>query len=633
MSVSPAYLDDLRQRLPLSGVVGRKVRLIRRGREFTGLCPFHHEKTPSFTVSDDKGFYHCFGCGAHGDVIRFVMESDNLPFREAVDHLAREAGMPPPEIDLEAEAKAKERLGLIEAEEAAAAWFESQLWSAAGRDALAYLRRRGLEDETIRAFRLGVAPAARTLLKEAMLARGFSEDVLVRSGLVILPEDGGPSFDRFRHRVMFPIRDGRGRVIAFGGRALDDAPAKYLNSPETELFHKGRTLYNLDQARGPARERGGILVVEGYMDVISLAQAGYREAVAPLGTALTEEQLSLLWRTAPEPTLCFDGDAAGRRAAARAMERALPGLAPGHSLRFLLLPQGEDPDSLVQAQGAPAFAALQENSKSLADMLWATLLEAHPIDTPERRAAFEEAVKGAVARVADRRVRGHYEADMAARLRQLFAPARPDRTERADRRPGLGRPSGNLRRGQTDIRRPGRLTAQAIGQDDRAGRARRREQLILACVINHPLLIERHEEELAGLELQNLDLDKLRSEIIRIAASDHDLDMAALRRHLMESGFGKVIDGLDAASAPLWFAQPDAALIDVEQGWRHVVALHRRLSTLEREIKRLEDELARDISDEALGRLRALKVQLDQAEGREVMVAGYGVASGREPTV
>ncbi|RIK95315.1 MAG: DNA primase [Proteobacteria bacterium] len=630
MSVSPAYLDDLRQRLPLSGVVARKVRLVRRGREFTGLCPFHHEKTPSFTVSDDKGFYHCFGCGAHGDVIRFVMESDNLPFREAVERLAREAGMPPPEIDLEAEAKAKERLGLLEAEEAAAAWFESQLWSASGREALAYLRRRGLADETIRGFRLGYAPAARTLLKDAMLARGFSEDVLVRSGLVILPEDGGPTFDRFRHRVMFPIRDGRGRVIAFGGRALDDAPAKYLNSPESELFHKGHTLYNLDQARGPARERGGVLVVEGYMDVISLAQAGFREAVAPLGTALTEEQLTLLWRTVPEPTLCFDGDAAGRRAAARAMERALPGLAPGHSLRFLLLPQGEDPDSLVQAQGAAAFAALQAGSKSLADMLWSTLLEAYPTDTPERRAAFDEAIKKTVARIADHRVRSHYESDMAARRRRLFAPLPADRP---GREPGRGRGSGTLRRGQTDIRRPGRLSAALMGQDDRAGRSRRREQLILACVLNHPLLIERHEEELAGLELQNPDLDKLRSEIIRIAASDHDLDMAALRRHLMESGFGKAIDGLDTASAPLWFAQPDAALIDVEQGWRHVVALHRRLSTLEREIKRLEDELARDFSDEALGRLRALKVQLDQAEGREVMVAGYGVASGREPTV
>lgn len=631
MSISSDYLDDLRQRLSLSSVVGRKVRLTRRGREHTGLCPFHHEKTPSFTVNDDKGFYHCFGCGAHGDVIRFVMEQDNLPFRDAVERLAQEAGMPPPQRDPEGEARERARLGLIEAQEAASQWFESQLWSLAGRAALEYLRGRGLTDETIRAFHLGYAPDSRTGLRDALAARGFAPDVVAASGLLVTPEDGGPPFDRFRNRVMFPIADGRGRTIAFGGRALDDAPAKYLNSPETELFHKGRSLYNLDRARAAARDHDGILVVEGYMDVISLSQAGFSEAVAPLGTALTEEQLVLLWRVTPEPTLCFDGDNAGRRAAARAMDRALPLLKPGHSLRFLLLPEGQDPDSLVQSAGAAAFNQVRAGARPLSDMLWTVLLDSHPTDTPERRAAFEQAVRGAVAKIADAKVRGYYEAEMNARLRGFLRGPAPSALPT-----GSGRP-GPRRQGQSGRLPPasggGLLAATPLGRGDSAAKSRRREQLILLCVINHPLLADRFGEDLAAVEMHNPDLDKLRNEIIGIAAFDHDLDMAALRRHLIERGFGKTLDGLDTAAASLWFVEPNAALTDVEQGWRHVVALHRRLSTLERELKRVEDELARDFSDDALTRLQALKAQIDQAEGREATVAGYGVASGRPEAV
>ncbi|MEX1147571.1 MAG: DNA primase, partial [Sphingomonadales bacterium] len=422
MSFTPEFLDELRGRLRLSEIVGRKVRLVRRGREFTGLCPFHSEKTPSFTVNDDKAFYHCFGCGAHGDAIRFLTDSEGLPFPEAVERLAGEAGLALPARDPQAEARAKARAGLKDVQAMAAKWFESQLWSASGSEGLAYLRRRGLDDQTIRRFALGHAPEGRTALLDGLKARGLDDAQLRDSGLIVYPEDGRPAIDRFRNRVMFPIRDVRGDVVAFGGRALGDVPAKYLNSPETPLFHKGNMLYNLDLARSAARDRGQIIVVEGYMDVIALNAAGFEQAVAPLGTALTEDQMRLLWRVSPEPVLCFDGDTAGMRAAGRAVERALPLLEPGYSLHFAILPAGEDPDSLVQSAGADAFTAVLGKGRSLAEMLWESLTRGVDIDTPERRAGLERAVMGRLNDIADNRVQSFYRDDFRARLRELFSP-------------------------------------------------------------------------------------------------------------------------------------------------------------------------------------------------------------------
>ncbi len=386
MAFPDHFLDDLKARVQLVDVVGRYVKLIRRGREWLGLCPFHNEKTPSFTVNEDKGFYHCFGCQAHGSIFDFLMQREGLSFPEAVERLAADAGIQMPVRSPEAAAQEKVRATLYDAMAFAAEWFQSRLDTASGRAARDYLLARGLTDMAIGEFMLGHAPKNRIGLKEAMLARDFSERQLIDVGLLISPEDGGETFDRFRNRIMFPITDSRGRVVAFGGRALDDAPAKYLNSPETPLFHKGRMLYNLARARPVVRDEGSVVVAEGYMDVIALHQAGFGNAVAPLGTAVTEEQLGLLWRLAPEPILCFDGDTAGWNAAGRAAERALPYLRSGHSLRFSLLPTGEDPDSLLRSKGAAAFSLLLVDATPLSDLLWQITMQERDLDTPERRA-------------------------------------------------------------------------------------------------------------------------------------------------------------------------------------------------------------------------------------------------------
>src|SRR5262245_10415779 len=334
MRYPPSLLDEIRARLPVSQVVGRKVALKRAGREFKGLSPFKSEKTPSFTVNDRKGFYHCFSTGEHGDIFTFLMKTEGLDFPEAVERLAQEAGVPMPKAgprDAEAE---DQRGRLYQLLAASIVFFEKQLAGPQGAEARRYLAKRGLDAEGIARFRLGYAPGSKSALKEHLALAGFTAAEMAASGMLIAGDDIPVSYDRFRHRIMFPISDMKGRIIAFGGRALDpEAPAKYLNSPETPLFHKGANLYNAYNARGPAHDKGQIVVVEGYVDVIALAQAGFAETVAPLGTALTEDQLRLLWRMAPEPVLCFDGDAAGRRAAFRAVEIVLPHLKPGLSVQ------------------------------------------------------------------------------------------------------------------------------------------------------------------------------------------------------------------------------------------------------------------------------------------------------------
>ena len=371
MAFTPQFLDELRGRLTLSDYVGKRVRLQKKGREHLGLCPFHNEKTPSFTVNDSKAFYHCFGCGAHGSAIDWVMQMEGLSFPEAVERLAGDAGMAVPQSTPEEQARAKRAKSLYDANEAACAWFQKQLYQGDGAAALDYLRGRGLTEETISRFRLGFAPERKNALGQALQADGFTEEMLIEAGLIARPDDGRAPYDRFRGRVIFPITDRRGRVIAFGGRIMEDREgiAKYLNSPETPLFHKGQTLYALALAREAAAKDAEVIVTEGYMDVIALHQAGFGGAVAPLGTAVTEAHIQALWRLAPEPVLCFDGDNAGQRAAHRAAERALPLLAPGRSLRFAILPAGEDPDSLLQAGGLAAMDTVLGAARPMVDVL------------------------------------------------------------------------------------------------------------------------------------------------------------------------------------------------------------------------------------------------------------------------
>ena len=423
MRFTPQFLDELKARLPVSEVVGRRVKLVRSGREFKGLSPFNKEKTPSFFVNDQKQAWFDFSSGKNGSIFDFVMESEGVTFPEAVERLAQMAGVQLPKISHEDEARAERRKTLHDVMELAAKFFQNTLAARTGAKARGYLADRGLDPATQLKFRLGYASGERFALKEHLGSHGIPAEDMVEAGLLISGDDIPVPFDRFRDRVMFPITDLRGRVIAFGGRALEkDAQAKYLNSPETPLFHKGATLYNIAAARQAAHDGAPLIVVEGYVDVIAMVSAGFTATVAPLGTALTEDQLGLLWKMADEPVLCFDGDGAGLRAAYRAVDLAMPRIKPGKSLRFALLPQGQDPDDLVRAGGREAAQEVIGAARPLADMLWARETEGHSFDTPERRAALEARVNELMAQVGDEAVRRYYRQDFATRLANFFAP-------------------------------------------------------------------------------------------------------------------------------------------------------------------------------------------------------------------
>ncbi len=411
MSLSPQFLDELRSRTTLSTLLGKSIKVQKAGREYKACCPFHNEKTPSFTINDEKGFYHCFGCGAHGDAIRWMTDQRGLPFMEAVKELADAAGMDVPAADPRAAKRAEDAKSLHDVMSAAQDWFVAQLNGLEGAEARDYLSKRGITDQTCRAFGLGFAPDSRGKLKEALKA--FPEPMLIESGMLIQPEDepgkrARESYDRFRGRLMIPIRDQRGRVIAFGGRILGAGEPKYLNSPETPLFDKGRTLYNLDKAAPAARKANRVIVVEGYMDAIMIAQAGLAEAVAPLGTALTEHQIEKLWTMVETPTLCFDGDSAGQRAALRAAHRSLPMLTPGYSLAFAALPTSQDPDDFIRSSGLAAFEDILKNALPMADMLWRTEEAASPLYTPEARAGLKQRLLQISEKITEKSIRSQY---------------------------------------------------------------------------------------------------------------------------------------------------------------------------------------------------------------------------------
>jgi DNA primase len=554
MAFPPGFLDELRGRVSLSGLVGRRVKLVRRGREFAGLCPFHHEKTPSFYVVEDKNFFHCFGCGAHGDAIGFVMRADNLDFLEAVEKLAGEAGLAVPQATPEERQRAQRQKTLLETVEAAAAFYEARLWAPDGSRAREYLRDRGLDPETIRRFRLGWAPDARDRADRQALRRAlvgdFPESLLIEAGLLHRVEAGEP-FDYFRGRIMFPIGDRAGRVIAFGGRVLGDGQPKYLNSPDTPLFDKGRVLYGWSAVRAAGPDRRDPIVTEGYMDVIALHRAGFASAVAPLGTALGEFQLHELWRLGPEPILCFDGDVAGRRAAARALRRALPLLRPGHSLRFAALPAGEDPDSLIRASGAAAFAQVLAAARPLSEVLWQLELGAGPADTPERRADLERRLGEDVALIADRTVQAEYRRF----VRQfLYAAGRP--TRRRSRDEMSPRPTFVEDRGRA-----------------RASPGRAQREILFRILLRSPELIDEVAEEFAALEMPEPALDKLRHEILEIEALRPGLDASALRQHLLSNGFTATVDALLSPSVDSGFLvrRPESRI--ARDGWVHVIGM------------------------------------------------------------
>ncbi|MDB5682539.1 MAG: primase [Sphingomonas bacterium] len=538
MSLSPQFLDELRHRTLLSGLIGKSVKLQRAGREWKACCPFHNEKTPSFTINDDKGFYHCFGCGAHGDAIRYLTDAQGLPFMDAVKELAAAAGMDLPAADPRAQEKAERAAGLHEVMAEAAKWFESELTGLRGAEARDYLKRRGITEATAGAFDFGFAPDSRNRLKDALAKHGA--DKLIECGLLIRPEEGGRDpYDRFRGRLMIPIRDARGRVIAFGGRVIGAGEPKYLNSPETPLFDKGRTLFNLDRAGPASRKADRIIVVEGYMDVIALAQAGIAEAVAPLGTALTEGQLERLWRLADVPLLCFDGDGAGQKAAIRAAIRALPMIEPGRSLCFATLPPGQDPDDLVRSGGREAIEALFANTDPLVEIIWRNERDAAPLDTPEAKAGLRRRLADHAATIQDRDVREQYVAEFRRRFDTLFAPP-PRAQQQFARRATPWQPN---KRGQPW--RPPALPVSAAAQTVRSsGIVPILARAVLAGLVRHPQAIRDHADAIACMEVGDPRLLRLRDTLLNAAFAGGLLEPEALRTILAEAGLADAADDL-----------------------------------------------------------------------------------------
>ena len=524
MSLSPAFLDELRMRTSLSTLIGRTVKVQKAGREYKACCPFHNEKTPSFTINDEKGFYHCFGCGAHGDAIRWMTDQRGLPFMEAVKELAATAGMDVPAPDPRAAKRAEQAKGLHDVMAAAQALFEEQLGGIEGAEARDYLVRRGVSEATRRAFGFGFSADSKGKLKGAL--NEFGEPMLIEAGLLIDPDGERDSYDRFRGRLMLPIRDIRGRVIAFGGRILGAGEPKYLNSPDTPLFDKGRTLYNIDRASPASRQSGRVIVVEGYMDVIALAQAGFGEAVAPLGTALTEHQIERLWKMVDVPILCFDGDAAGQKAAMRAATRALPLLRPGMSLAFAILPAGKDPDDLVRAEGSAAMEAVLASAESLVDRLWTHEQNAVPLDTPEQRAALKQRLSGITDAIAHPDVRAHYVQVFRQRYDALFFA----RTTSGSPRGGRG--SGSRPGWQKDRRGNWKAPVPPAGSEARAigvsGMEQRLLRAVLASLLRHPDQIAVHRELLAALHIGDPLLNALTRAMITASFSQETVETDGL---------------------------------------------------------------------------------------------------------
>ena len=635
MRFTPQFLDELKARLPVSEVVGKRVKLVRSGREWKGLSPFNKEKTPSFFVNDQKQAWFDFSSGKNGSVFDFVMESEGVSFPEAVERLAQMAGVPLPKASREDEVRDARRKTLHDVMELAAKFFQYALATRAGAKARGYLADRGLDAATQLKFRLGYAPPDRFALKEHLGSLGVLVEDMVEAGLLISGDDIELPYDRFRDRVMFPISDLRGRVIAFGGRALEkDAQAKYLNSPETPLFHKGATLYNIATARQAAHHGAQVIAVEGYIDVIAMATADFPATVAPLGTAVTGDQLGLLWNMAEEPVLCFDGDDAGVRAAYRAVDLAMPRLRPGKSLKFAMLPQGQDPDDLLRSAGREAVAEVIAGARPLASMLWARETEGHQFDTPERRAALEARINEMMAAIADDSVRKYYRQDFAERLAQFFAPARRERDAsgegwRRDFRPRRQRLApGDKHTPYVVVSQ--QLAASPLHRGHRTA-VPRREALILQAALNYPWLLHDHLEEFASLEFRHADTERLRSALVDIAVHAAAADADVVRAELSARGLTDIMNRVATAitTPSVWGTRPEAAPDDVLVTWQQLVALHRQWHSLIKELRDAEQALGQDASEANFLRLRDVKARLSRMEGTEALIEGFGASSGR----
>ncbi|WP_108858984.1 DNA primase [Ruegeria sp. Alg231-54] len=593
MSLPPGFLDELRTRLSLSQVVGRKVmwdpRKSNQGKgDMWAPCPFHHEKTASFHVDDQKGFYYCFGCQAKGDAISFVKETENVSFIEAVEILAREAGMPMPARDPKAQEKQDRRSQLADVMEQAAQFFRLQLKTGAGGAARDYLTRRGLDAQALDRWEIGFAPDGWQGLWDHLRGKNVAEDLILGAGLAKPSNKGKKPYDTFRNRIMYPIRDPRGRCIAFGGRAMDpNDNAKYLNSPETELFDKGRSLYN----HGPARQAAGkgqpLIVAEGYMDVIALAEAGFGASVAPLGTAITEHQLQLLWRVSDEPIIALDGDTAGLRAAMRAVDLALPLLEAGKSLRFALMPEGKDPDDLLRAEGPAAVKTVLEGAIPMVKLLWQRETEGKVFDSPERKAALDKSLRDKIKLIRDPSIRSHYGQEIKDLRWRLFRPHRQPQNRQ-------WQPRGKWQPPKQPATPGARSSFLASSE---TADIQMREAAILAIAILNPTVVVQFEHQLEEMECHDPDHAALRAAILRHAIDDPE----HLKDHIFETLGGEVLENLLAlrhvAVIPCVFKPGDVE--KAEMTLAEELAKIKAFRGLDAEIAEAAEELS-DLADEAL---------------------------------
>lgn len=594
MSLPPGFLDDLRTRTSLAQVVGRKVmwdqRKSNQGKgDMWAPCPFHQEKTASFHVDDRQGYYYCFGCHAKGDAISFVRETENVSFMEAVEILARESGMPMPARDPQAQAKADRRTQLAEVMEQAVQFFRLQLKTVSASAAREYLAGRGLDGPALDRWDIGFAPDAWQALWDHLKGKGIADDLIMGAGLAKPSQKGGKPYDTFRGRIMFPIRDARGRAIAFGGRAMDpNDNAKYLNSPETELFDKGRSLYN----HGPAREAAGkgqpLVVAEGYMDVIALSEAGFGAAVAPLGTAITEDQLRLMWRIHPEPIIALDGDTAGLRAAMRAIDLALPLLEAGQSLRFAMLPEAQDPDDLIKTSGKAAMQKLLDDARPMVQLLWQRETAGKVFDSPERKAALDKALRQAIQKIRDPSIRSHYGQEINVLRRDLFAPARRD-----DWR---GKSTGNRfggRAARVPVMPETRASALASSQGEVAEFLR--EAVILAVLLKNASQVIEFESVLDETDMHGADHKALRQALLSCADLPSDEIEAAVKVRIGADVVEKLYAHSHLSVIPAFAAPGDAEMAglclsqEFQKLRAHRGAVH-EIAEAERDLSELADE-------------------------------------------
>ena len=564
MSLGSNFLDELRNRSTLSEVIGRRVKVIRAGREFKACCPFHHEKTPSFTINDDKQFYHCFGCGAHGDVIKFVMEHDNIGFMDAVEMLAADAGMQVPKQSPQHAAQAKKEKSLYELLDDATHLMEEHLNEPRNQDALSYLLDRGITKETIKQFRIGFAPEDGQHLRKILTQKGYSDRDMIQAGVLRPSNKGGSPYAFFRDRVIFPVPDRRGRIIAYGGRILPEhirppqrnsnfTPPKYINSTETPVFHKGRMLYGEPTARRAAADGQPLILVEGYLDVIASVQAGFAGALAPMGTAVTEEQIASMWQMIPDfekvPILCFDGDNAGRKAARRVMERIFPLLEPGRSVKFAFMPDGEDPDSLIKSSGGQGFKKILKNAQPLFEFLWYSHTNGREIKTPDSKASIKQQIENDIAQIRHMDVQNLYKSALRERVSNVFYPRRDYKAANRNKD-----------------------TRNTVLMKPRAPKMHNKilfSKVLLSALVNHPHIFEGVEEVISEIAIYSPRLEALRQKLVETLCENELITPADLRQELENSGFSKETGDICRESVYVHasFCSPSANKENIQSKW------------------------------------------------------------------